>query len=113
MQVQDIPQESRYVLLDGVQEIGEEGYVDTADGTQRILFHTFVSPERAGEGLGSTLVRSVLDDVVASGKRVVPVCPYVKAWLPKHPEYAQHVEEATPAHLDTVRAATSGEHPQH
>jgi len=32
----------------------------------------------------------------------VPVCPYVKSWLPKHPEYAEHVVEPTRAHLRAI-----------
>ena len=94
------PDERRYVLLDGETEIGEEKYVDTGD--QRVLFHTFVSKDYSGQGLASVLVRGVIDDLIASVDKVVPVCPYVKAWLPKHPEYADHVVEPTRAHLRAI-----------
>ena len=98
----DRPEELRYVLLDGDTEIGEESYVDT-DG-ERIVFHTFVSEDYAGQGLASQLVRAVVDDIVERGMKVVPVCPYVKAWLPKHPEYAAHVVAPTRAHLRAIAA---------
>ena len=98
----DRPEELRYVLLDGDTEIGEESYVD-ADG-ERIVFHTFVSEDYAGQGLASQLVRAVVDDIVERGMKVVPVCPYVKAWLPKHPEYAAHVVAPTRAHLRAIAA---------
>ncbi|REJ04019.1 N-acetyltransferase [Microbacterium bovistercoris] len=110
--VQNRPDESRYVLLDtgedgtGTTEIGEESYVDVATdaGTQRVLFHTGVSEEYAGRGLASVLVRGAADDVVASGATIVPVCPYVRAWLPKHPEYAEHVVQPRREHLEAVKA---------
>ncbi|MBO1900932.1 N-acetyltransferase [Leucobacter weissii] len=117
--------ESRYVLIDrgedgsGAQEIGEESYVDVAaddaaaeaagdarpraGAVQRVLFHTFVSEAYAGQGLASMLVRTVVDDLIAAGRAVVPVCPYVAGWLRKHPEYAAHEVAPTPRHLRAVR----------
>ncbi|UJP09772.1 N-acetyltransferase [Microbacterium sp. KUDC0406] len=114
--VQHRPEESRYVLLDrgedgaGDKEIGEESYVDVAvdGGTQRVLFHTGVSEEYSGRGLASVLVRAAVDDVVASGATIVPVCPYVKAWLPKHPEYDPHVVPAHREHLEAIKAQERG-----
>jgi len=125
--VEDRPAESRYVLLDheapdgsdavvaaaspadstvSARVIGEEQYVDVAGvtgGTERVLIHTGVSEEYAGQGLASLLVRAVVDDVIARGFAIVPVCPYVRAWLPKHPEYAAHVVARRPEHLAAVR----------
>jgi len=106
--VRDLPAESRYVLIDRGEdgtrskEIGEESYVDVGD--ERVLFHTGVSEEYGGQGLASRLVRAVVDDVVAAGKRIVPVCPYVVAWLPKHPEYSEHVVERRGEHVSAIQA---------
>ncbi|QMU98022.1 N-acetyltransferase [Microbacterium esteraromaticum] len=106
--VRDLPGESRYVLIDrgedGTQskEIGEESYVDVGD--ERVLFHTGVAEEYGGQGLASTLVRAVVDDSVAAGRSIVPVCPYVAAWLPKHPEYQQHVVERRGEHIAAIKA---------
>ncbi|WP_156760855.1 GNAT family N-acetyltransferase [Microbacterium karelineae] len=95
--------ESRYVLIDRESDdavIGEESYVDVGD--ERVLFHTLVSDDYGGRGLASRLVSAVVDDVVAHGKVVVPVCPYVKTWLPKHPEHADHAVAVRPEHLRAV-----------
>ncbi|PKI92779.1 N-acetyltransferase [Actinomycetales bacterium SN12] len=106
--VSELPDESRYVLIDrgddGAQstEIGEESYVDVGD--ERVLFHTAVSEEYSGQGLASKLLRAVVDDVIAAGKSIVPVCPYVVAWLPKHPEYQQHVVERRGEHVAAIKA---------
>src|SRR5205823_1986431 len=95
-EVQSRLAESRYVLIDHEAAdlvVGEEDYVDVeaADSVQRVLFHTGVSDDYSGQGLASVLVRAVVEDVIAHGYTIVPVCPYVAAWLPKHPEYADHV----------------------
>ncbi|MFB9073939.1 GNAT family N-acetyltransferase [Citricoccus parietis] len=71
-----------------------------ADGTrQRIFPHTEVAEEYGGHGLASTLVRGALDASIAEGYRIVAVCPYVKGWIEKHPEYQEHVDATTPEHL--------------
>lgn len=106
--VREVPEESRYVLVDRgddrtrTTEIGEESYVDVGD--ERVLYHTAVSEEYGGQGLASLLVRAVVEDVIAAGRSIVPVCPYVAAWLPKHPEYQQHVVERRSDHIAAIKA---------
>ena len=111
-EVEHRPEESRYVLVDHDTSdavIGEESYLDVnGEPVRRVLFHTAVSDDYAGQGLASRLVRAVVDDVVDNGLSIVPVCPYVAAWLPKHPEYAEHVVTPTPAHLEAVREHQKG-----
>ena len=51
------------------------------------LQHTEVPAELAGRGIGSRLAREVLDDVRSRGLKVVAACPFVRAFLGKHPEY--------------------------
>lgn len=41
-----------------------------------------------GLGIGGRLVREALDDVRAQGLQVLPICPFVQAWLARHPDYA-------------------------
>jgi len=102
---------SRYLLIDqgpdgtGDKVIGEEAYLDVqgAGKPERILYHTLVNEEYSGQGLASFLVRAVVDDLISDGRALVPVCPYVSAWLPKHPEYAEHVVRLTPLHLEELR----------
>lgn len=50
--------------------------------------HTVVPQEYEGRGIGSTLVRSALDAERAAGRSIVPRCPFVKAFIDRHPEYA-------------------------
>ena len=56
---------------------------------QLVIFtHTEVGEEFGGMGVGSTLARFALDDVRADGQRqVLPLCPFIKGWIDKHPDY--------------------------
>jgi uncharacterized protein len=58
-----------------------------SDGVLTIL-HTEVPKELEGHGIGSALVRGVLDTARAEGLKVVPVCPFAKAYMDRHAEYA-------------------------
>jgi predicted GNAT family acetyltransferase len=51
------------------------------------LSHTEVPEELEGRGLGSTIVRGVLDIVRARGLKVVPACGFVAAFIRKNPDY--------------------------
>ena len=51
--------------------------------------HTEVDDAYEGQGVGSSLVRQALDAVRADGGlRVRPWCPFVRAWIESHPDYA-------------------------
>lgn len=53
-----------------------------------VLFpHTVIEPAFEGQGLASKLVTGAFDDIRARGLKIVPTCPYILGWLPKHPEY--------------------------
>jgi predicted GNAT family acetyltransferase len=51
------------------------------------LVHTEVPPELGGRGVGSTLVRGALEAIRAKGLKVVATCPFVAAYMGKHPEF--------------------------
>ncbi len=52
------------------------------------ILHTEVPPALNGKGIGSRLVRGLLDLVRAEGVKVRPLCPFVRSYMDKHPEYA-------------------------
>lgn len=62
-------------------------YYKLADGVITFV-HTEVPNALAGRGVGSKLVKGALDQVRAAGLRVVPRCPFVKAYIERHPDYA-------------------------
>ena len=51
------------------------------------IVHAEVPPEASGRGIGSRLVRGALEQVRALGLKVVPQCPFVSAFMGKHPEF--------------------------
>jgi hypothetical protein len=57
------------------------------DGGTVVFTHTVVPPELEGKGIGSRIVRAGLDYVRAEGFKVVPQCPFVGAYIERHPEY--------------------------
>jgi predicted GNAT family acetyltransferase len=50
--------------------------------------HTEVDDRFEGQGLGSKLVAFALDDVRKRGLTVIPLCPFVRAYIQRHPESA-------------------------
>ena len=85
-EVRDNPDRSRYeITVDGALA----GFAAYRRREGRIVFtHTEVDDAYAGQGLGGRLARGALDDVRAAGDiEVVALCPFIAAWIDKHPDY--------------------------
>jgi predicted GNAT family acetyltransferase len=87
--VRNDPEADRYEIRDGDQVLGIAAYRHRGDTL--VMTHTEVDPHSGRSGLGSTLVRAALDDVRAHGQKVVPLCPFVRGWIDRHPDYADLV----------------------
>ena len=84
-----------YTLIDNTEKKQYEIHVD--DDLARIeymkaqgkifLTHTEVPEKFEGKGIGSALVRQVLDDIRQKELALVPLCPFVAAFINRHPEY--------------------------
>ena len=72
-------------------------FVPLADGDAELIYapfsedvldlqHTEVPPSGHGRRIGDALVRAALAYAREQGMRVMATCPYVRAWLRKHPE---------------------------
>jgi uncharacterized protein len=82
--------------LDLARDDAANRYIGSVDGQvaafaeftpagQLVSFtHTETDPAFEGQGVASQLVTWALDDVRARGLHVVPVCPFVKAYIGKH-----------------------------
>ena len=89
VEVRDNPDERRYeLLLDGAVA-GFAEYRDR-DG-RRIFVHTVVEPAYGGRGFGNRLARAALDGALARDMRVVARCPFIRAWIERHPDYAERI----------------------
>lgn len=83
--VVDNPHELRYELWLGDELAGEIRYSLRDDG-KLVLVHTEVDPGHKGEGLANVLVQGALDDLRERGIEYVVVCPFVRAYLRRHPQ---------------------------
>ncbi len=80
----DNPDAGAYEVSVGDDRAGVAAYRDRAG--VRSFTHTEIDPRFAGEGLGSVLVRHALEDTRRAGLGVRPYCPFVAAYLRKHPD---------------------------
>jgi predicted GNAT family acetyltransferase len=74
------------------------GFAEYALTSEVITFtHTEVDDAYEGQGVGSALARGALDDAIRRGdRRIKVVCPFIRAWIERHPDY-QHLLEGSPA----------------
>ena len=67
---------------------GREAHVEYAhSGDVYNLMHTFVPEELRGHGVADELVQAALDQIKAQDAKFIPTCPFVQAFLKRHPEY--------------------------
>ena len=96
--VRDNPDQSRFELYLGDALTGHAQYVRRGG---RIYFvHTEVDEGHEGAGLGSVLARGALDASRVDGEPVVPLCPFIRAYIERHPEYGDLVDAELVAQID-------------
>lgn len=62
-------------------------------GTTRIIIdHTGVPDSLRGLGVGKQLVAAAVSDARTEGYKIIPLCPFAKATLEKHPEWQDVVQ---------------------
>ena len=88
-QLSDNPAAQRFEMRQGDQVVGFLQYA-SQDGAMH-LTHTDVQPAQEGKGVGSRLAAFALDQARARGLRVVPSCPFIAAYIERHPQYGDLV----------------------
>ncbi|KQZ80857.1 acetyltransferase [Mesorhizobium sp. Root157] len=87
VQLEDNASKGRYVVHgpDGAEaqmtftKVGEH---------QLIIDHTEVPDVFRGQGVGLKLVTRAVEDARASGKKIIPLCPFAASQFRRHPEWA-------------------------
>jgi predicted GNAT family acetyltransferase len=84
--VTDVPERNRFEAhLDG-KLAGFSAYQKA--GELIVFTHTEVDRAFEGRGIGAELVRRALDEVRAAGThKVLPLCPFVRAFTDQHEQY--------------------------
>jgi uncharacterized protein len=85
VEVRDHAAQLQYELLLDGEVAGVIRY--RRDGETVALIHTDLAPELEGRGLGGRLVAGALDDIRARGLGVVPICPFARSYIDRHPEF--------------------------
>src|SRR6476469_7423017 len=87
--VTDVPDQHRFeVRLDG-ELAGFAVY--PRRGGRIYLVHTEVDPRFEGKGLGSALAKGVLQAERTAAEPVVPLCPFMRSYIDRHPDVADLV----------------------
>jgi predicted GNAT family acetyltransferase len=60
-------------------------------GKRLVLVHTGVPDALGGRGIAGKLVLAALDKAAAGDMTIVPLCPYARSWLERHPDDASRV----------------------
>ncbi len=89
--VDNVPESRFEVHVDG-QMVGLLDY--RLRSTKIVFTHTEVQPEHEGKGLAAAMVKRALQESRDAGLRVVPLCPYVKTYIDRHPEYADLLDDS-------------------
>jgi uncharacterized protein len=90
--IHDNTERRRYEARIGTKVVGVISY--HAPPGRLTLIHTEVDPAFEGKGVGSRLVGGALEDIRRRGLSLVPVCPFVRSYLMRHPEQADLVATA-------------------
>ena len=88
---EDSPERGRYEAL------AESGVVAGFAEYQKhegllVFTHTEVDDAFEGQGVGSALAAGALDHARTLGLPVRPLCPFIKEYIDRHPEYRDLVE---------------------
>ncbi|MFI0546126.1 MAG: GNAT family N-acetyltransferase [Brachymonas sp.] len=79
------PERHRFELQEG----GHTAYEEYFFIPQGVVFaHTIVPPELGGRGIAGRIVQHALAWARQGGLQVRPDCSFVRAYMDKHPEYA-------------------------
>jgi len=90
---------NNYTLIDNVEAKQYEFHIDgliprieyIKAQNKIFLTHTEVPIQLEGKGVGTSLVKQVLEDIKKKELTLVPLCPFVALYLKRHPEWRKLV----------------------
>ena len=60
-----------------------------------ILAHTEVNDNFRGQGVGQAILKHIIEYARENDIRLIPLCPFTKAEIDKHPEYHDVLHQKT------------------
>jgi predicted GNAT family acetyltransferase len=77
-----------------VKEGGHLAVIDYyRDGDNIVFTHTGVPDALGGQGVASKMTKTALEYAKSAELGVVPLCPFVRAYIRRHPEYQELVDK--------------------
>ena len=87
-QVTHQPEDSLFIIhID--DHMAYQEYIQTK--TDLVITHTEVPKELEGKGLGSLLAKNALQYAEENGLKLMPLCPFMAAYIRKHYEEYKHL----------------------
>lgn len=89
--VKDVNEKKRFEL----EREGKTSFVDYILNSSGVIFltHTEVPKELEGKGIASELLKGVFQILEERELRLVPICPFVKSYLARNPEWKRLLDE--------------------
>jgi predicted GNAT family acetyltransferase len=79
------PDASRFEVQLGDGKFAQIAY--QMEGDVMLFVHTEVPKEFGGRGIADKMAYAALEYAKANGLQVMALCPFVKAYIGRHPEY--------------------------
>ncbi|MGB3716041.1 MAG: GNAT family N-acetyltransferase [Candidatus Promineifilaceae bacterium] len=77
-----------------VQQGGHLAVIDYyREGNNIVFTHTGVPDAIGGQGIASKMAKTALEYARSTDLGVVPLCPFVKAYIRRHPKYQELVSK--------------------
>jgi uncharacterized protein len=102
-QIADEREESRYAAYVDDRAAGYAEWI-LVRGTV-LVPRVEAGPSHHSQGIGSMLLRRILDDARAEGNTVLPLCPFAQRWTELHPEYRGTVRKPMPGEIAALQSA--------
>jgi predicted GNAT family acetyltransferase len=96
--VQDARDRDRYEIRLGGELAGFAQYVRR--GGRTFFVHTEIDPRFEGKGLGSKLAAGALAAERDAGTKIVPLCPFIRSYIDRHPDEMGNVDHELLDHID-------------
>jgi len=80
-------EENRIEAVINEQVVGLIDFYQSRDSRTLIVTHTEVIGELEGQGIAGAMTKSLLEYACEHQFKVMPVCPYTRVYMDRHPEY--------------------------